>query len=96
MVAVRRLVLDVLKPHSPRLTTFTEQVTEAESVAGATVSLVELDQEVQTIKLTLEGESVAYDEVETIVEGLGATVHSIDEVSCGEYVVEERATFQDA
>ena len=96
MVAVRRVVLDVLKPHEPPLPAFTERITGVESVAGTTVSLVEQDKEVQTVKVTLEGESVAYDDVEATVEELGATVHSIDEVSCGEYVVEERATFQDA
>ena len=95
MAAVRRLVLDVLKPHSPALPVFAERVTETESVAGATVSLVELDQEVQTVKLTLEGSALDRDAVQATVEEQGATVHSVDEVSCGEYVVEDRPTYQE-
>ena len=96
MVAVRRLVLDVLKPHSPPLTEFAKRVADVESVAGATATLVELDQEVQTVKITLEGEDLAYEPVEAAVEHLGGSVHSIDEVACGEYIVEDRTTAQDA
>ena len=95
MVAVRRLVIDVLKPHEPPLIEFTERVTTLDSVAAATASLVELDQEVQTVKLTVEGNTVSFEAVEDTVEELGGTVHSVDEVACGEYVVEDRRTHQD-
>ena len=49
MAAVRRLVIDVLKPHDPPLLVFTDQLAEIESVEGVTSSLIELDQEVQNI-----------------------------------------------
>jgi len=95
MAPIRRLVVDVLKPHDPPLPEFAERLATVESVDGINVSLVELDREVQNVKVTLEGESLSYDLVETAVEGLGGTVHSVDEVACGEYVVEERPTLQD-
>ncbi len=95
MVTVRRLVIDVLKPHEPALLAFTRQVGETEGVDGVNATLLELDQEVQNVKLTLEGEALEYGAIEDAVEGLGGTVHSVDEVACGEYVVEHRATPQD-
>lgn len=95
MVAVRRLVIDVLKPHEPPLLAFTEQVAAVDGVDGATCSLLELDQEVQNIKITVEGAELDFDAVESIVEDLGGTVHSVDEVACGDVVVEERPTQQD-
>ncbi len=95
MPPVRRLVVDVLKPHDPPLLEFTEQVTGTESVAGATASLIELDQEVQNLKLTLEGEDVDFEAVEATVENLGGTVHSVDQVACGEYAVDDHPTLQD-
>jgi hypothetical protein len=95
MAPVRRLVVDVLKPHSPPLVEFTEQVTALDCVAGVTATLIELDQEVQNVKLTLEGADVAFGAVEEAVEDLGGTVHSVDEVACGEYVVADRRTPQD-
>jgi len=96
MTAVRRLVIDVLKPHDPPLVEFTRRVSEVESVAGVNATLIELDQEVQNVKLTFEGEAVEYDPVEERVEELGATVHSVDQVACGDRVVEDRPTLQDA
>ena len=95
MVAVRRLVIDVLKPHEPPLLAFTEQVAAVDGVDGATCSLLELDQEVQNIKTTVEGAELDFDAVESTVEDLGGTVHSVDEVACGDIVVEERPTQQD-
>ncbi|MBV0924476.1 DUF211 domain-containing protein [Halomicroarcula limicola] len=95
MAAVRRLVMDVLKPHDPTLLSFTERVSETESVAGATTSLIELDQEVQNVKVTLEGEDIDVSAVEDTIEGLGGTVHSVDQVACGDRLVTDRRTLQD-
>ncbi|MFB6102344.1 MAG: DUF211 domain-containing protein [Haloplanus sp.] len=95
MAAVRRLVLDVLKPHDPPLLEFTSRVADLGSVAGATSSLVERDQEVQNVKLTVEGEDVDVGSINERIEGLGGTVHSTDEAACGDVVVEERRTHQD-
>ena len=95
MVAVRRLVIDVLKPHDPPLVEFAKRVGEVDSVEGVSASLIELDNEVQNVKLTFEGADVAFESIEEAVSGLGGTVHSVDEVSCGERVVEDRQTLQD-
>ena len=95
MVHLRRIALDILKPHDPPLLEFTEHVAAVETVAGVTSSLIELDQEVQNVKLTLEGENLDYGGIEAAVEELGGTVHSVDQVACGEYVVADRPTPQD-
>lgn len=95
MAPIRRLVVDVLKPYNPSTLEFTQQVAAAESVAGATATLIELDQEVQNVKLTVEGEGIEYDDIEAIIEDAGGTVHSVDQVACGEYIVEDTPTPQD-
>ena len=95
MAPVRRVVLDVLKPHEPSIVEFAQRVTATDGVAGVTASLVELDREVQNVKLTCEGEDLDFAALEARIEGLGGTVHSVDEVACGEVVVEDRPTFQD-
>ncbi|MDS0293026.1 DUF211 domain-containing protein [Halogeometricum luteum] len=95
MAPVRRLVLDVLKPHDPPLVEFTERVADLDAVEGATSSLVELDREVQNAKLTVEGSALDLPTLEDRVESLGGTVHSVDQVSCGDRVVEDRETPQD-
>jgi hypothetical protein len=96
MAPVRRLVLDVLKPHDPPLVAFTERLAEIESVEAVTSSLIELDREVQNVTLTFEGEDVEFAALEETIETLGGSVHSIDQVACGDYVATERPTLQDA
>ena len=95
MATIRRLVVDVLKPHDPSLLEFTEEVSAIETVDGVTSTLIELDQEVQNVKLTFEGASLDAEAIQDRIESIGATVHSVDQVSCGEYVVEDRPTLQD-
>lgn len=95
MSPIRRLVLDVLKPYEPELPEFTRRVSEVDSVDALTASLLETDRKVQNVKLSLEGGDIDVAAVETQIEALGGSVHSIDEVACGEYVVAERQTPQD-
>lgn len=88
-------MIDVLKPHEPPLLEFTDHLAELDEVDGVTSSLVERDEEVQNVKLTFEGADLAFETIEETVEHLGGTVHSVDEVARGEYVVEDRPTLQD-
>ena len=95
MASVRRLVLDVLKPHDPPLVDFTDQLSRVDGVAGATCTLVELDREVQNVEVTLEGENLDIGAVEETIDGLGGTVHSVDLVACGDRLVTPRRSLQD-
>ena len=95
MADLRRIVLDVLKPHEPTMLEFAERIAETDSVEGVSVSLLERDQDVQNVKLTVEGASLDYAAVEDAIDGLGGSVHSVDEVGAGDHVVEERPTPQD-
>ena len=92
MAPVRRIVLDVLKPHDPELLEFSQTVTEVDGVDAVDVSLIELDKKVQNVKLVAEGEDLDYEPLQTAIEDLGATIHSVDEVACGDYLVDEAAT----
>jgi len=95
MPPIRRIVADVLKPHQPVLPDFARQMAAVEGIEGATTTLVERDTDVQTVKVTVEGEEVSPEQLESAIEDIGGSLHSIDEVACGEYVVEERRTPQD-
>jgi hypothetical protein len=89
MAPIRRLVVDVLKPHDPPLSRFTEEVADADTVEAATATLIELDQEVQNVQITVEGENLSQESIESTVEHLGGTVHSVDQVACGSHIVED-------
>jgi len=89
MAPVRRIVLDVLKPHEPELVGFTERLADLDGVDAVDASLIELDREVQNVRLAVEGESLDYEAIRDAVRDLGGTVHSVDGVACGEYVLRE-------
>jgi hypothetical protein len=93
---VRRLVLDVLKPHQPTVLTLADKLGDLEGVHGVDVSLLEIDSKVENIKVTLEGTDIDYDEVSEVIQESGGSIHSIDKVSTGKRLIEEAETPQDA
>lgn len=95
MGEIKRLVLDVLKPHKPNLMQLAENISDIEGVEGVNLSLYEVDQETENIKMTVEGKGIDYKKVEETVESTGAVVHSVDEVAAGRELVEEVETLQD-
>ncbi len=86
---IRRIVLDVLKPHSPRLTDLALMLSRDERVSGLNISLKEVDQNTESITITLEGDDLSYDSIKEILEQAGAVIHSIDQVLAGRRIVEE-------
>lgn len=95
MAPIRRLVIDMLKPHDPSMYTVAGEIADLEGVEGVNAALVEVDEDVENIKLTIEGEAIAFDPIEETIETLGGTIHSVDMAACGDRLVEQRATPQD-
>ncbi len=79
-VKVRRLVLDVLKPRDPPIYMLASRLATCKGVNYVSISLAEIDQQTETIKVSLEGGGIDINDVERCVEELGASVQSFDEV----------------
>jgi hypothetical protein len=62
---------------------------------GVNLSLNEVDQETENIKVTIEGNDINCDIVEEVITESGAVIHSVDSVSAGKKLVEEVETPQD-
>ncbi|MCE5296461.1 MAG: DUF211 domain-containing protein [Euryarchaeota archaeon] len=95
MTEIKRLVLDVLKPHHPSIIDLAKKLSVVEGVSGVNCSLQEVDQETESIKITIEGNNVDCDIVEEVISESGAVIHSVDSVSAGKKLVEEVETPQD-
>ncbi|MEM1943514.1 MAG: DUF211 domain-containing protein [Candidatus Caldarchaeum sp.] len=80
-LVLSKLVLDVLKPHKPDMVNFAQALTSLKGVSKVEVSIIEVDADTETVKLTVEGHSINYDDVADAVKQLGAAVHSIDQVT---------------
>jgi hypothetical protein len=77
-----RLVLDVLKPHSPTLPEFASKLSSIPGVEGVGVTLVEINKETESVRVTIEGE-LDYSRVFSAIEEGGSVIHSVDEVLVG-------------
>ncbi|MBI0583577.1 MAG: DUF211 domain-containing protein [Methanomassiliicoccus sp.] len=92
---MKRVVLDVLKPHHPSIVELSQRLSVLQGVSGVNISIVEVDQDTETVKITIEGNSIIFEDVENAVTEAGAVIHSVDSVSAGKRLVEEVETFQD-
>jgi len=92
---IRRIVLDVLKPHTPNLIEMAEQLADLPGVIGVDVSLKEMDQKVENVKITCEGDNINFEQVEKVIIMNGGSIHSLDKVSAGTSLIEEVTTQQD-
>ena len=95
MVGLRRLVLDVLKPHEPSNILLALKLSEVDGVEGVNLSLAEIDQSTETLKITVVGNNLDFEEIKNTIENLGAVIHSVDEIVAGKMIVESVKTEQD-
>jgi len=92
---IKRLVLDVLKPHHPSIIELSARLSTLDGVSGVNLTLDEVDQETESIKITIEGNAIDFDMVQQTIAESGAVIHSVDSVSTGKKLVEEVETPQD-
>jgi len=92
---IRRLILDVLKPHKPSVVEVSEALSHLTGVEGVNIIINEIDQQVENAKIIVVGVSISFDEIRSKLQEFGATIHSIDEVAAGKRIVEEVTTPQD-
>jgi hypothetical protein len=92
---IRRLVLDVLKPHKPSVVELSEALSHLEGVEGVNVIIYEIDQQVENAKIIIAGNPLNFEGIKNKLEELGATIHSVDEVAAGKRIIEEVMTPQD-
>ena len=92
---IRRLVLDVMKPHHPPIVDVAMNLTKVHGVSGVNCMLGEVDQETETLKIIIEGIHINYDEVVETLKSMGGVIHSVDSVVTGSKIVEDVDTLQD-
>jgi len=89
MSEIRRIVLDVLKPHRPSVVEMSRKLTSIKGVDGVNCTLDEVDQETESVRVTIEGPAIDFEKVEQTLRESGAVIHSVDSVSVGKRLVED-------
>ena len=77
------MVLDILKPIEPYLMELGKRISELKGVEAVDLSVKEVDRKVETVRMTIEGEWLEFDKINSILEKYGAVVHSIDRITVG-------------
>lgn len=77
---IKHLVLDVLKPHSPPLPEFASFLTELNGIEKVDITLVEMDEKTESLKVVLSGTAIEYNALKEHVGKQGAVIHSVDQV----------------
>jgi len=95
LTKLRRMVLDVLKTHEPKLTDLSLRLCSLDGIDGVNITVYEIDKSTENIKITIEGYNLDYDSIKAVIESMNGVIHSIDEVAAGKKIVDEVKTPQD-
>ncbi len=78
---LRKLVLDVLKPHEPSVVELGKALSELRAVRSVNITLSEVDVATENVRIVVEGNGLNYEDIEKVMRRFGAAIHSIDEVT---------------
>ena len=92
---IRRVVLDTLKPMEPTIVEMAKRLSVADGVSSVNISIAEIDLKVENAKITLEGDNINYEVVRDVIQDMGGSIHSIDEVVAGKDIIDDAATLQE-
>jgi len=77
---IKRLVLDVLKPHQPSLPEFADYMGSLKELTRVDVTLIEMDERTDSLKVIVEGNGINFESLKEHISKMGAVIHSVDQV----------------
>ena len=80
MATIKRIVLDVLKPHTPNVVEFAQRIANDNTGCHVQVTVSEMDENTESLVVVLTGESIEFEAVDSALRSMGASLHSIDDV----------------
>ncbi|MFQ6068394.1 MAG: DUF211 domain-containing protein [Candidatus Bathyarchaeia archaeon] len=80
-VAVKRLLLDALKPRETSIIELAKALGSVSGVEGVDIIVSEVDSKTETIKLTVKGPRIDHDAVTEVMEKYGVSIRGVDEIS---------------
>jgi hypothetical protein len=71
------------------------KLSRLKGIDGVNIITIEIDKEVENVKIVLEGAEIDFKKVKKVLEDSGSAIHSVDEVAAGKKIIEEVETPQD-
>jgi len=79
----------------PTIIDMAKNLSIVDGVSAVNITIAEIDLKVENAKITIEGENINYLMVEEIIQDMGGSIHSIDEVVAGKEIIDDAQTLQD-
>lgn len=83
---IQRVSLDVLKPHAPSIVELADRLCLIERVLRVNITVIEMDANTETLRAEIIGDGFDFNLIQTEIEAVGASIHSIDQVSASRTV----------
>lgn len=80
MVCVKKLVLDILKPHQPNALEFSCTLAEVGDDYRVSLNVIEMDENTETLQVVIEGNNIDFDAIQSAITNMSGSLHSIDVV----------------
>tara|TARA_R110002074_G_scaffold99392_1_gene214723 strand:+ start:26603 stop:26872 length:270 start_codon:yes stop_codon:yes gene_type:complete len=80
MALLKKIVLDVLKPHQPNVLELSQALADAGDDYRVRLTVIEVDEKTETVQIEIEGNAIDFEAVKSVINGMGGSLHSIDEV----------------
>lgn len=80
MIAIKKLVLDVLKPHSPSILELARSLAELGEGYRVHLDVEEMDEKTETVVIVIEGNNLDFEAIDETIKTMGGSLHSVDQV----------------
>jgi hypothetical protein len=78
---IRKLVLDVVKPHEPDIVEVADAISKLDGVKRVEVEVRDYDSNIERLKLIVEGDDLDEDDIMELIKYYGGNVASVDGVT---------------
>ena len=80
MPFVKKMVLDVLKPHQPNALEFSKAIAEVGIDYRVNLTVLAMDEATETTQIEVQGGAIDFEAIQRCINDMGGSLHSIDEV----------------
>jgi hypothetical protein len=80
-VNIKRILLDSLKSRELSIIDLSKALGSAKGVSEVNIVVVEVDSNTETIKVTINGPNINYNQIKSMMEKYGVSIKGIDEIT---------------
>jgi len=89
MVLVKRLVLDILKPHQPNSLEFSRTLAEVGDDYQVHLTVIEIDENTESVEVEIRARDIDFEAVQAAITEMSGSLHSIDVVEVSSEAAQE-------